>query len=123
ARKWIRCQCKGTGSSAGALSKMKMDDTDRALQALKEQMTDEQRNDMAELLKNELIRREKEKMKKSPPKHKSAVKSSAISGGLDASSVGEMYDDLNKNVRELRLRKLERELEEAKLQQERLGAK
>ena len=100
---------------------MTMDNTDRALQDLKATMTEEQRKDMADLLQAELARREKEKMNKQMPKHKSSVKGSSLNGGLDAEAVGELYSDVEKNVRELRLRKLERELAAAKSQQQRLG--
>lgn len=98
-----------------------MDETDIALQALKEQMTEQQRQDMADLLKAELIRREKEKMSKGMPKMKSSVQASGMSSGLGVSDIGGMYADSDQAIRELRVRKLEREIEEAKRQQQRIG--
>ncbi|MCB0336998.1 MAG: hypothetical protein KDD62_11860, partial [Bdellovibrionales bacterium] len=103
-----------------------MDAGDRALLALKEQMTEEQRQDMADLLRAELERREKEKRMGSmdtltPSKPKSKVKSSAFSDKLGPNEVGEIYGELNDQVKSLRLKQLERRLAEAKADQKRMG--
>ncbi len=103
-----------------------MDAADQALLDLKEQMTEEQRQDMADLLKAELARREKEKLMGSmssltPPKPKSKVKSSPLSNSLGPDELGEVYGQVNGQVKSLRLKQLERQLADAKKQQKRLG--
>ncbi len=103
-----------------------MDAEDRSLQALKEQMTEEQRQDMADLLKAELERREKEKQMGNmstltPSKPKSRVKSSGMSDSLGPNEMGEIYGEVNDQVKSLRLKQLERQLSDAKQQQKRMG--
>src|SRR5690554_2076140 len=99
-----------------------MDAEEQALLQLKEQMTEQQRQDMADMLRAELKRRQKEKLMGSinsgTPKEKSKVKSSGLSSNLDAAHVGEMYSELNENVRHLRLKHLEKRVKEAKAQQQ-----
>lgn len=103
-----------------------MDAADQALLDLREQMTEEQRQDMADLLKAELERREKEKLMGSmssltPPKPKSKVKSSPLSNSLGPDELGEVYGQVNGQVKSLRLKQLERQLADAKKQQKRMG--
>ena len=100
-----------------------MDEEDRALEQLKAQMTGKQRQEMADLLKSELKRRMKAKTEASmaKPKEKSKVTSSGIGGGLDRQSAGEMYQEMDKTVQELRVRKLEAQLNEAKRNAQRYG--
>ncbi|MCB0322901.1 MAG: hypothetical protein KDD69_04985 [Bdellovibrionales bacterium] len=104
-----------------------MDAEEQALLKLKEQMTEQQRQDMAELLRAELKRREREKMKGSfdalrqQQKAKSKVKSSALSSSLDREHIGEMYAELDGQVKSLRMQQLEKRLEEAKRQERRVG--
>ena len=81
----------------------------QGLEAIKAKMSSQQRQEMAELIGNELKRREQVKMQS-----KSKVANSTISSGLGAEQVQEMYGDVNDKVRQLRLKKLERELAEAK---------
>lgn len=102
-----------------------IDEQDQALLDLKAQMSEEQVQEMADMLKAELERREQEKRKGSSKmaKDKSAIKSSPLSGGLDAQAMGEMYGDLEGQVRNLRVKKLEKQIEDAKRQQKRLGVK
>jgi flagellar motility protein MotE (MotC chaperone) len=102
-----------------------IDAEDQALLDLKEQMTEEQCQEMADMLKAELERREREKSKGSlkMAKEKSSIKSSPLGGGLDANAMGEIYGDLEGQVRSLRMKKLEKKLEDAKRQQKRLGVK
>lgn len=101
-----------------------LDDEDRALEKLKEQMTGQQRKDMSDLLKAELNRRMKEKLKAGKagrPKDKSTVKSSNLSSALGTEDVGDMYSELDGKVRALRLKKLEAKLADAKRQKKKFG--
>ncbi|MCB0360475.1 MAG: hypothetical protein KDD44_12590, partial [Bdellovibrionales bacterium] len=90
------------------------------LDALKAQMSDQQRRDMAEIIGNELKRREMEKQT-SKQRTKSAVNSSGLSGGaLKPDQVKELYGEVNDAVKQLRLKKLEGQLKEARAQEKHL---
>jgi flagellar motility protein MotE (MotC chaperone) len=101
-----------------------MDEEEKLLNDLKSKMTDQQQQDMREILQAELKRRMDEKNKAAQlgrSREKSTVKSSQLSGGLDQQHLGEMYADLDGDIRTLRLRKLERQLAEAKSQARKYG--
>jgi flagellar motility protein MotE (MotC chaperone) len=82
------------------------------LEALKEQMSETQIRDMAEIVAAEVRRREELKSNMAKPSgarpvNKSGVKNSRLGQGLPAEAVGEMYQDLNQRLVEIRQRKLQ----------------
>ncbi len=107
-----------------------MDLEEQRLESLKAKMTPQQRQDMAEMLQNELNRRagEKKNMNKGN-KNKAnkryisptAVNSSKISGGLNRDELADVYSGIDSNVHQMRLNKLENKLQEAKRQQANLS--
>ncbi|MCC6933481.1 MAG: hypothetical protein IT292_09535 [Deltaproteobacteria bacterium] len=86
--------------------------TDENLEQIKARMTEKQRADMAEIIGNEIKRREAEKTKAPKPRlaTKSNVSNSSLSSALGADEVGQMYADTDANIRQLRLKKLEEQL-------------
>lgn len=100
------------------------DEDERELLKLKDGMSEKQRQDMAEIIQNELKRREaiaKSSSQGPMPSYKSSVKSSKISNGLTASDMEDIYKDSDKNIQELRVKALESRLNEAKREVSRLG--
>lgn len=83
---------------------------DQRLEKLKGKMTEQQRRDMAELLSNEMKRREGG----AAPTAAKSVKSSRLSSPLNNDQIGELYSDVNDAVKQLRLRKLEEKLATAR---------
>jgi flagellar motility protein MotE (MotC chaperone) len=84
-----------------------------SLSALKARMNQKQRAEMAEIIRNEMIRRG---MAVDEPEggnsvnKKTSVKAAGISGGLSGDQVKELYQDVGKAVQELRVKKLEQQL-------------
>lgn len=74
------------------------------LEALKSKMTQQQIKDMAEIVSNEVKRREGMKRSAMAGK-KSTVTSSRMSNNLPHDSLGEMYADVDEKVRALRAKK------------------
>jgi flagellar motility protein MotE (MotC chaperone) len=100
------------------------DEDERELLKLRDGMSEKQRQDMAEIIQNELKRREtiaKSSSQGTMPSYKSAVKSSKMSNGLTASDMEDIYKDSDKNIQELRVKALESKLNEAKREVSRLG--
>lgn len=95
--------------------------SDQGLEAIKAQMSEQQRRDMAELIGNELKRREE--AKRATVRYPTRVSNSSISSGLGTEQVGEMYGEVDDKVRALRLKKIERELAEARRLKKRLGGR
>lgn len=86
------------------------------LDELKARMTEEQRRDMAEIVANEVKRRESMKQAQggARPAQKSGVRSSRISRGLGAEGLGEVYGEIQDRVKELRMKELDDKLAQAK---------
>ena len=91
-----------------------MDRDELALEQLKAKMTAEQRKNMAEIIQNELKRRESLKTGTDDMgvrlKTKKFVAKSGISGGLDSDSMRDVYSDTNDTIRNLRLQKIDEQL-------------
>lgn len=102
-------------------TKNSIDNDERSLIELKSRMTEQQRSDMAEIIGNELKRREGLKSQQSQLATKSNVKSSALSGGLSAGDLRDVYESADKNIQELRVKALESRVKEAKREARRLG--
>ena len=99
-------------------AKASIGEDEKALMQIKEQMTEQQRSDMAEIIGNELKRREAMKYSVS---HKSNVKPSRLSGGIGADDLKDIYENSDKNIQQLRVRALESKLSEAKKEASRFG--
>ncbi|MFN8388999.1 MAG: hypothetical protein U0136_01765 [Bdellovibrionota bacterium] len=87
------------------------------LEDIKARMTDEQRRDMAEIVQAEVKRREGMKQQKSygtRPATKSAVRSSGLGKGLNADGMGEVYNEIQDKIKNLRQQKLDEKLENVK---------
>jgi hypothetical protein len=109
------------------------DEDERALLRLKDQMSDQQRQDMADIIQNELQRRESMAQAgglgtsaassgyASNGRGKSKVPSARLSGGLDNEDLAGIYKDSDKKIQELRVRALESRLNEAKKEVSKLG--
>lgn len=112
------------------------DEDERALLRLKDQMSDQQRQDMAEIIQNELQRRESMAQAGGSGssaaslgnagygangRGKSKVPSARLSGGLGNDDLADVYKDSDKKIQELRVRALESRLNEAKKEVSKLG--
>lgn len=86
-----------------------MSSEESALEQIKAKMSDSQRKEMADVIKNEMERRG---MLTKPGK--SAVSKSTLSGSLSADQVKELYTDLGKTVQQMRINKLEEKVNKAK---------
>jgi len=97
------------------------------LEDLKARMTEEQRRDMAEIVANEVKRRES--MKTVPknygprPAAKSNVRSSKMSNALPADALGEMYADVRSKVTDLRRKQIDQQLAETRALARRTGTR
>ena len=91
-----------------------MDRDELALEQLKAKMSAEQRKNMAEIIQNELKRRESLKTGTDDMgvrlNTKKFVAKSGISGGLDSESMRDVYTDTNETIRNLRLQKIDEQL-------------
>ena len=82
------------------------------LEEIKAKMTTKQRADMAEIINNEIKRREGEKSKpKTKLTAKSNVGNSNFASGLGSDEIGQLYADSDNDIRQLRLRKLEEQIQ------------
>ncbi|HMO16766.1 MAG TPA: hypothetical protein PKA63_02825 [Oligoflexia bacterium] len=111
------------------------DEDERALLKLRDEMSDKQRQDMAEIIQNELKRRESMTGRDSGQSNasyrssgimrgayaKSKVPASKLSSGLDSEDLAGIYKDSDQKIQELRVRALESRLNEAKKEVTRLG--
>lgn len=95
-----------------------MTDDEKSLIQLKAKMTEQQRSDMAEIIGNELKRREG---LKSQFHMKSNVKPSALSGGLGSDDLRDVYESADKNIQQLRIKALESKVNAARKEASRLG--
>ena len=96
------------------------------LEQLKASMSSKQRADMAEVISNEIKRRQlsddiadvSSAVSSTAPRtrlsKKSSVGSSRLSGGLSSSALEDVVNESSENVRKLRLKKLEQQLAELK---------
>lgn len=101
------------------------DEDERQLLKLKDEMTDQQRSDMAEIIQNELRRREGLARKSAQAKlasSKSAVRSSKLSTDLSHEDLSDIYQSTDKDIQKLRVQSLEKKLLEAKKEVLKLGA-
>lgn len=99
---------------------------DSNLEAIKKKMSVKQRKEMAEIVGNELKRRQNNRMKNNKVvgkklTKKTGVASSALSGALSSEEVQELYGDVNEAVQQLRIKKLEQELIDARRRHIKLG--
>jgi flagellar motility protein MotE (MotC chaperone) len=101
------------------------DEDEKELLKLKDGMTEQQRSDMAEIIQNELKRREAISKKGAQSRlmsSKSALKPSRLSTNLSHEDLGDIYSSSDKNIQQLRVQSLEKRLQEAKREVMRLGA-
>lgn len=92
------------------------------LEEIKARMTTKQRADMAEIINNEIKRRESEKNRpKAKLTSKSNVGNSAFASGLASDEIGQMYEDSENEIRKLRLKKLEEQLQGLRGSKEKKG--
>ena len=93
-----------------------MAEVEQGLENLKASMSSGQRKMMAELVGNELKRREKVKeMTYYDDNKKSSVKASAISGGLSKDDVGELYRDVRAAMSQIEKKKQSKKTKPAKV--------
>jgi flagellar motility protein MotE (MotC chaperone) len=93
-------------------------DDEKSLLELRETMTEQQRSDMAEIIGNELKRREAIKINAN---RKSNIQPSRLSGGLGADDMRDVYENADKNIQALRVKALENRVNEAKKDASRFG--
>ncbi len=101
------------------------DEDEIELLKLKNGMTEQQRNDMAEIIQNELKRREglsKRSAQSMLMNSKSAIKSSRLSTNLTHEDLSDIYSSTDKDIQHLRVQSLEKRIQEAKREVLRLGA-
>jgi flagellar motility protein MotE (MotC chaperone) len=101
------------------------DEDERQLLRLKDGMNDQQRNDMAEIIQNELKRREnlsRSGAQAAMVSRKSSIPSSKLSSNLSNEDLGDIYKNSDKNIQHLRVQSLEKRLQEARKEVSRLGA-
>lgn len=92
---------------------------------LKNGMSEQQRNDMAEIIQNELKRREDINLKNARSSlmtSKSSIKPSKLSNTLSHEDLSDIYSNTDKDIQKLRVQSLERRLEEAKREVLKLGS-
>jgi len=89
-----------------------------ALNDLKAKMTRTQREEMAEIIQKEMVRRGM--VEGSSMTSKTTVKASGLSGGLNGDQVKELYQDVGQAVQNLRVKKLEEQLAAAKTSMKKL---
>lgn len=91
-----------------------MDQDEQALERLKAKMTAEQRKNMAEIISNELKRREALKTGTDNMEvrmnTKKFVAKSGMSGRLDSEAMRDVYTGTNETIRSLRLQKIDEQL-------------
>jgi flagellar motility protein MotE (MotC chaperone) len=96
---------------------MNMAPQELSLEQLKARMTEEQRRDMAEIVQNEVKRRERMKQQKvsgARPKEKSQVSSSGLGKGLGSDAMGEVYGEIHDKIKNLRMQKIDEKLAQVK---------
>ncbi len=111
-------------SNAASLSKDDRDPDHEALLRIKAKMTERQRQEMAEIVQNELVRREKQKEESSMATKltsKSMVPTSRMSGGLSGEDLDDLYKSQDKQIQALRVKAVENRLAEAKKEHARFG--
>ena len=87
------------------------------LEQIKSKMTQKQRADMADLINNEIKRRTTDTKSSSRDikfTSKSKVGTSGLSGSLGSDEVGQMYADSDAEIRQLRLKKIEEQINSIK---------
>ena len=87
------------------------------LEQIKARMTDEQRRDMAEIIQNEVKRREGMKQQRSygaRPLEKSDVRGAKFGRSLNAEGMGEVYSEIQDKVKNLRMQQIDQKLAEAR---------
>lgn len=99
-------------------TKESISDDEASLLKLRDSMSEQQRNDMAEIIGNELKRRE---ALRSNVSMKSKVSSSAMSGRLGMDDLKDVYQSADKNIQELRVKALESKVRDAKREASRFG--
>ena len=89
-----------------------------SIDELKARMTEDQRRDMAEIVANEVKRREsmKTQVKNYGPRPaaRSQVRSSKMSNALPAEALGEMYADVRNTVSDMRKKQIDQQLAETR---------
>ncbi len=99
-------------------TKVSLDEDEKGLLKLRDSMSEQQRSEMAEIIGNELKRRESLKYTSGA---KSNVKASGLSGGLGAADLKDLYESTDKNIQQLRVKALENKVKEAKKDASRFG--
>jgi flagellar motility protein MotE (MotC chaperone) len=100
------------------------DQDELELLKLKNGMTEQQRSDMAEIIQNELKRREglsKKSAKSALISSKSKIPASRMSTNLTHEDLNDIYSSTDKNIQHLRVQSLEKRLQEAKREVMKLG--
>lgn len=95
-----------------------MDKEQARLKNIASKVPSGKRKEIADMLNAELVRRESEKRLQAS---KTNIHSSGISGDLPPEQMAELYSDVEENVRQLRIKKLERQIEDARKDQERMS--
>lgn len=89
-----------------------------SIDELKARMTEDQRRDMAEIVANEVKRREGMKTQAKSygprPAARSQVRSSKMSNALPADALGEMYADVKNTVSDMRKKQIDQQLAETR---------
>jgi flagellar motility protein MotE (MotC chaperone) len=101
------------------------DEDERQLLRLKDGMSEQQRSDMAEIIQNELKRREnlsRSGAQAAMVGRKSSIPSSKLSSNLSHDDLGDIYKSSDKNIQHLRVQSLEKRLQEARKEVSKLGA-